>query len=193
MELIQEITKEVKDGFKCKGVYTFTKAFLETDEQFNLARKIEELRDKGLDFVPLVRQLNELCQTEKWVKVNLVPLAGRANMLDHMANASPASSLLINYFAVGSNATAVADGNVDLGTEVYRNAIASRTSVNDAAYFTGFISASEWSGTVAEAGLFADGTAAANSGVLQSHVLVSTTKSITETLTIDWTYTLSNV
>lgn len=185
MQPTKKIEREMKEGPKCKGVYTFTKAFLETKEQFALSKMIDEVRAAGGDFMTLVRQLNAMCRTEKWVVENIVPLVGRANVLDNMANPTPTSSMLIDEFAVGSDNTAVSDSDTALGAEEYRNPIASRTSVDDEAYFTGFLNATEWDGTIEEAGLFAD-------DVLMSHVLVSTSKSDTETLTIDWTYTLSN-
>lgn len=122
---------------------------------------------------------------------NIVPTVGRALLANNLTTATPTNDPQINYVALGSGATTPANSDTQLTTEVYRNQTASSTNSNNIAYVTGFFSASETSGTYAEAGIFADGTGTANTGVLISHVLISVTKSNTETLTIDWTLTIT--
>lgn len=122
---------------------------------------------------------------------NLVPTVGRTMIANNLTSGSPTNVMKVTHCALGSNATAPANADTQLGTEVYRNAIASLTNAANIAYATGFFSAAETSGTYAEAGIFSNGTGTANSGVLLSHVSVSITKSTSVTLTLDWTLTLS--
>lgn len=122
---------------------------------------------------------------------NLNPTVGRTMIANNLTNTSPDNTMRVNYVALGSDATSVANGDTILGTETYRNLIASQTNSSNIAYFTGFYSATETSGTYNEAGLFSDGTASADTGILFSHVNISITKSASETLTIDWTITIS--
>lgn len=184
-------TIKQKESSVLKGVYTFTKAFLETPEQHALNERITLNRAKGLPYMDLVRQLNSLCRTEKRVVENLIPTVGRTMIADNLTNSSPDNTMLVNYIALGSSGTSPANGDTTLGTEVYRNAVASKTNANNVAYISGFFNSTETTGTYAEAGIFSDGTASANTGILLSHVLISVTKSATETLTVDWTLTIS--
>lgn len=110
---------------------------------------------------------------------NIVPTAARALVAENFADPTP-RSMLITEFAVGSNVTPPSNASVALGTETFRNNIASLTSSSNFVYATGFIDAPEHSGTYREAGIFtAD-------DVLISHVAINVTKSLTETLTIDF-------
>ncbi len=186
-----EKSAQKNENLRGKGVYTFTKAFLEKAEHFALCDKIIALRKMGEDFMPFVRELNRICRTEKWVVENIVPTVGRANIAQNMTSPSPTYSMLVNKFAVGSGTTAPANGDTELETETYRNDIASRTSAANVAYLTGFLDYTEFIGTIREAGLFADGTGSPDTGALQSRVALNTTKSGTETFTMDWTYTLT--
>lgn len=123
---------------------------------------------------------------------NLLPTVGRTAIANNLSNASPSpANILINYGAVGTNSTAAANSDVQLGTEVARNPIASRTNSNNIAYITAFFAATEAVATLREAGLFINGTATANSGTLFSRVIINITKGATETLTLDWTITIS--
>ncbi len=122
---------------------------------------------------------------------NLIPTVGRTMLADNLTNASPDDTPRINYVALGSDATAPVNGDTTLGTEVFRNLIASQTNASNVAFFTGFFSTTETTGTYNEAGLFANGGAGADTGILFSHVAISITKSNTETLTVDWTITIS--
>lgn len=122
---------------------------------------------------------------------NILPTVGRQMLADNLTNGSPDNTPRITHVALGSDATAVANGDTILGTETYRNTVASQTNAGHIAYFTGFFDATETTGTYNEAGLFADGTGSADTGILFSHVNISITKSAVETLTIDWTVTIS--
>lgn len=123
---------------------------------------------------------------------NLIPTVGRAAIANHLSNASPSpTTLRVNYVALGSGTNAPANGDTTLQTETYRNTTASQTNANNIAYISGFYSATETTGTYREAGLFIAGTASANTGTLLSRVAINITKSSSETLTLDWTITIS--
>jgi hypothetical protein len=122
---------------------------------------------------------------------NVICTVGKTMIADNLTNASPDNTMRINYFAVGDDATAVGAGDSTLGNEVYRNLVASETNADNIAYISGFLSATEDADTYGEAGLFANGTGSADSGILVSHVNITETKSVTETLTIDWQITIN--
>lgn len=175
-----------------RGVYTFWKAKLTKPEHFELEAKIKNLRDSGQPFIHLARALNVLTGAEKIVVSNLIPTVGRTAIASYLGNASPSPATLYpNYVALGTNTTAPANADTQLGTETYRNAVASRTSSSNIAYITGFFTAAETTGTFRECGLFVAGTGSANSGTLLSHVAINITKGGTETLTLDWSLTIT--
>lgn len=183
--------------------YRFTLRQLTTDYHFKLDAEIRRLLKApalAAGFVAaqekvkaLIDELNAITLVTRILETkNLLPTVGRAAIMNHLTNASPSpSTLRINYGAVGSGSTAPANGDTTLATETYRNAIASETNDNNVGYVTIFLSATEFSGTIAEVGLFIAGTASANSGTLFSRALLSVVKTSTETLTVDYTITLS--
>lgn len=208
----------VKEQATSEGVYVITRAILETPEQYALEAYITKTRNELTDmrmaqeecdskaialgmqvridtlesvFLGSVRELNRICKTEKTVHKNIVPTVGRAMLANQIGSNTPTNVPYAKYIELGSNATAPANSDIALGTSVYRNAVASRTSASNIVYVTGFFSATETSGTYAEAGVFCDGTASAGTGVLLSHVSISVTKTTSNTLTIDWTFTIN--
>jgi len=130
-----------------------------------------------------------------YIQKNIIPTVGRTLIANNLTATNPDHSMLINYTALGTGTTAVSNNDTTLDTEVYRKATASRTNSNNIAYVTAFYTATECNGTYYEAGLFCDATGTADSGVLFSRVLLNApngiSKSNTETLTIDYTITIS--
>lgn len=125
---------------------------------------------------------------------NLIPTAGRAAIANQLTSSSPSPDpLRINNCAVGTGTNAPANSDTQLQTESYRNNVASETNSTNVAYVTGFFGATECNGTYREAGLFiaGSGTGNPNTGTLLSRVAINITKSNTETLTLDWTITIS--
>ena len=123
---------------------------------------------------------------------NLIPTAGRAAIANWLTQASPSpASIKLNYTALGTGVTAPANGDTQLQTETYRKAVSSTTNSNNIAYATAFYTAAECSGTFTEAGIFMNGTGSANSGTLFSRVAISITKTTSQSLTIDYTITIS--
>lgn len=161
-EIVTHIKKIVRGGgIKMFGVYTFTLTNINTGERTVHVYK------------------------------NLIPTTARALIASHLTNPTPGTALLATYAAVGTNTTAPNNTDVKLGTEIYRNLIASRTSAGNIGFITAFFTAPEAVGTLKEAGIFMGGSGAANSGTLLSHVAVDITKSNIQTLTLDWTITIN--
>ena len=158
-------------------------------------RQIKEQKEEGAHFIGIWRFTIRDEKTGKVKRVyeykNLIPTVGRTAIANHLSDATPdIPNLRVNYSALGTNTTAPANGDTQLGTETFRKAIASETNSNNVAYFTAFYTAAEVSGTFREAALFINATATANSGTLFSRVAINITKSLTETLTIDYTVTI---
>lgn len=122
---------------------------------------------------------------------NIITTVGKNLLADALASSPPTDDPYINYVAIGTNSTTPAVGDTQLGTENARVVTPSHTAAAGVAYISGFFPAGTGTGTIREAGLFADGTASANSGVLFSHVALNIVKAATNTLTIDWTITIS--
>ena len=121
---------------------------------------------------------------------NVICKTGRTLIANNLTDPTPDNDMLANYAALGSNAAVVSENDTILGTETYRNAVASRTNADNIAYITAFFNQTEVTGTFKEAGIFCDATGVADSGILLSHVNIDITKSNTQKLTIDWTLTL---
>lgn len=153
---------DINEGVKMKGVYKFTLEDINTG-----VKRVFEYE-------------------------NLIPTVARTAIADHLSNASPSpASLRANYTALGTGTTAPANGDTQLETETFRKAIASQTKLNNIAYQTAFYTAAEAVGTHREAGIFINGTGTANSGTILSRVAINITKGATETLTIDYSITIS--
>ena len=96
----------------------------------------------------------------------------------------------INYGVLGSG-TGTFDGTeTQLYTEVYRNPVASFTSLNNIAYISFYYNQTEVTGSFTEFGNVIDGSGSANSGQLWSHISIAWAKTNTQTLTVDCKYTI---
>jgi len=123
---------------------------------------------------------------------NLIPTVGRAQIaLALEAALSAIADIEINFTSLGTGTTAPANGDTTLETETFRKAVASLTSVSNQVFVTAFYTAAEVSGTFREAGIHINGTGSVDSGVLFSRVAINITKSLSETLTIDYTITIT--
>ena len=122
---------------------------------------------------------------------NIIPVSGRTLIANNLTSVSPTNAIRLNKSALGTGTNAPANSDTQLQTETYRNDLASRTNAANIAYATAFFNATETTGTYREAGIFSDGTGAANSGVLFSRVAINITKTNTQTLTLDWVLTIS--
>lgn len=121
---------------------------------------------------------------------NLVATVGRSVLAQRLANITTYTGI-INYGALGTSTTPPSNADTQLGSEVYRKTAGSNSALNNVATITFFYSSTETSGNYKEFGTFIDGTGTANSGQLFSHVAVDWTKTTSETLTVECTYTIS--
>ena len=157
----------------------------------NLIQKEKE--NVGLDGVWKFTLRDIITGNEKiYIVHNIIPTVGRAVLANQLTNAIPTpTSPRITFSALGTGVTAPSNSDTQLQTETFRKAIASETNSNNVAYATAFYTAAEVSGTFTEAGLFIAGSIAFNTGTLFSRVAISITKTLTETLTIDYTVTIT--
>ena len=137
-----------------------------------------------------------ICQCGKIKRVqkydNLIPTAGRSKVAEALAgDLAVIEDIEINFTSLGTGSTAPANGDTTLETEVFRKVVASATFKDNQLFVTAFYTAPEVSGTFNEAGLHIKGTAGVDTGTLFSRVATSIVKAVTETLTIDYTTTLT--
>lgn len=184
--------ENLKDKCGIKGELLISLSDVRSKAAQALERAIEAARLR-LDFKEVRRLLTELNSkflVDQFSLSNIVPTAGRTALAMRLAGTTTYTSIL-NYGALGTNNTTPANTDTTLGTESYRKALASLTYSANIAYITQFYTASETSGTFSETGVVIDGTASANTGQLFSRALVSVTKTTSQTLTIDHTFTFS--
>ncbi len=123
---------------------------------------------------------------------NLVTSAAKALIAEFLGSSTPSvTSISPNFCAVGSGTNAPSLSDTTLQTEMARTVVASKSFSGAVAYLTGFFGATDVSGTIKEVGLLMNATASSPSGTLFNRVAINVTKSLTETLTIDFTITIS--
>lgn len=148
----------------------------------------------GINVIATIRDLKtgRIKRVERYH--NKIPTVGLAAIANNLTSASPSpANILIAYVEVGTGTNAPAAGDTGLQTANTRTAVVSRTNSNGVAYVTGFFSATQAVATLKEAGLFIGGSITLGTGTLFSRVAINITKSNTETLTLDWTITLTSV
>lgn len=157
--------------------------------------KKESLQSKGgIAGYPTIKVIGPdgKVKFEKTYK-NLIVQAGRTAIADRLTNATPDSSLLVGYIAVGTGTTAPADGDTTLETETARKAINSKThSADVAAIATTFNAGDIPVSTLKEVGLFIEGSATPDSGTLLARVAVNIAITALDALFVDWRITLSD-
>jgi hypothetical protein len=124
---------------------------------------------------------------KKTVK-NVVCTVGR-NVLARLLAGDNTYTGEITYGALGQGTATPATSDTQLGNEVDRVAVSSQVASGVIAYLSFFWPAGSEI-TYTEFGNFIDGTSSADTGQLFTRVLMSGTKSATETLTIDSNYTI---
>mgnify|MGYP006863458655 CR=1 FL=1 len=122
---------------------------------------------------------------------NLITTVGRT-VLARLLSGDATYSGEINYGALGTSSTAVANSDTTLGTEVYRKIASSQTYSDNISYVDFYYTATETTGTYEEFGNFIDGTASVDTGQLWSHIVTGGwVKSGTESLFISCQYTIT--
>lgn len=122
---------------------------------------------------------------------NLITTRGRSVLVGLLAGDSTYTGE-INYGALGTGTTAVANSDTKLETEVYRNLTASQAFSDNIAYIDFFYEATEVDGTFTEFGNFIDGSETVDSGRIFSHLLTGGwVKPNTQSLFVSCQYTLN--
>jgi len=119
-------------------------------------------------------------------ETNLVVSAGLNFICDRMEGTSEA---VMSHMAVGSDNTAAAAGNTDLGSILgSREALDSTTVVDNAITYVASFEAGEGTGAITEAGIFNASTAGT---MLCRTVFPVVNKAADDSLEITWTITLT--
>jgi len=157
-------------------------------------KKLRLLKEVKFDTLKqMYLELHKLALVRQYEVHNLIPTAGRAVFARWLTGDNTYDADLgANYGSLGTNNTTPANGDTQLGTEVYRKATSSVAQSSNIAYLSNFYTATEVAGTFEEAGWHIDGTATVNTGQLVSHFLTgSITKSAVESLTVESVITFS--
>ena len=178
--------KKVKanDNVGEMGVVTFTTYEIDSPRAIEID---QELKDAVLmppeRYHALKAELARICKVKNTVKHNMCVKVGRSIVAARLGGDTTYTGI-INYGAAGTSTTAVADSDTQLGAEVKRKAIATRTVVGDQVNLEVYFSKGDVSGTLQEFGLFIDGTTTANTGVMFNRLLTGGwSKSSAEALT----------
>ena len=95
------------------------------------------------------------------------------------------ASYAISHIAIGTSSAAVTGAETQLGAEIFRTPDVSQIDVSFQEIKTAFVVLDlEAVGTWQEIGIFANGTATANSGFLLSRILFTKVKSANEEITV---------
>lgn len=188
--------KKAKDKKGIKGMVTVTT--YEVLPTCPRALEIDRILSNAVgmakeSFEGYIAELRALCAIRTVVKKNRVVLVSRNEMIKRLAGQA-ATSGVINYGALGSSATAVSDVQTALVAEVARKQYAARTVTDDQLTIDFYFSKADTNGTYNEFGMFIDGTAAANSGLMFNRVLTgSWIKTALESMTVTIQITLNAV
>jgi len=147
---------------------------------FDPEKREETLKQLYLEYVHYKNAIFKFRKREMVIE-NITTTVGRT-VLARRLSGNTTYTGIVNYTALGSDATPAVVGNTQLGTEVYRKALSSGTYLNNVAYIETFFTAAEVTGTFEEYGMFIDGTGAANSGQLFNRFTSTNIKSATETM-----------
>lgn len=135
-----------------------------------------------------VEKLEKSFKTREFVVENITTTEGR-NVFARRLSGNTTYTGIVSHCALGSDNTAPAITDTELGTEVYRKALSSGTYANNISYLETFFTAAETSGTYEEYGFFIDGSGAADSGQIFNRFIQTTVKSVTETMNVQSTVT----
>ena len=150
-----------------------------------------ELKKHRKIYLEMVAELKRLFQVREYEIINLIATVGRSVIAQRLANTLTYTGV-INYGALGSSATAPANSDTTLTTEVFRKVTASVDYSDEDAFIDFFYSKSDTNGTYEEFGTFIDGAAGADTGQLFTHALTGGwTKTATESMTVAVQYTVN--
>jgi hypothetical protein len=124
-------------------------------------------------------------EKEVYVYENVITAAYWELIANNVVDPTP-TSMLLTEAVLGSGTSTPATSDTALQTETYRNTIFSKSNLANVASITAFFNATETSGTFREAGLVT------GDDILASRVAINITKTTSQTMTFDWTLTISN-
>lgn len=194
-------TQVLEKPIKITGIHTLRCYDLTSDRGRKLEQDIENLigmRQRGeitnlqceARYRMYMQELKGFMTKEKVIK-NLITTVGRSVLAQRLANTTTYTGI-INYGALGSSSTAVANGDTQLTAEVFRKVVASASYTSNVAFIDFFYSKTDTNGTYQEFGTFIDGTASANTGQIFTHALTGGwTKTSSESMTVSCQYTIS--
>ena len=140
-------------------------------------------------YLEMVAELKRLFMVRECLVDNLIATTGRAVLMQRLANDTTYTGV-INYGALGTDATAPTNGDTTLTTEVFRKVVASASDTDNVAFIDFFYSKADTNGTYEEFGTFIDGAAGADTGQLFTHALTgSWVKTASESMTVACQYT----
>jgi hypothetical protein len=115
---------------------------------------------------------------------NLITTAGRNELVARWDDGTAQPT----HMAIGTGATAAAAGDTTLQTELDRNALTSRVAATNVLTMVGDWAAGDGTGAITEAGVLS----ASTNGTLFSRAVFSViNKAAGDTLSIQWTYTMT--
>lgn len=191
--------KTAEEKVMIKGIHTFRTYDMTSVEAQTLEKEIlHHIETKNLwDISGYQARYNQLIEslkrfmTKEMVINNLVTTVGRSVLAQRLAGTTTYTGI-INYGALGSSATAVANGDTQLGTEVFRKTVASASYTTNVAFIDFFYTKADTNGTYQEFGTFIDGTGSANSGQIFTHALTGGwVKTSSESMTVSCQYTIT--
>lgn len=184
------LTSETKNTIGLRGMHKFTNFHPVTAHDEWLLKELGKYYDEGKQhlWLPRCQHLINDVQAYKNITVTI----GRKFLAQILCNTQTQTNKYVTHFAVGSNNTAAAVGDIQLGTETFRKAVSSAVESSNVANISTFLGASEANSTWQEWGHFIDGTGSANSGTMLSHHIQTVVKASPDTKTVDSTYTFSD-
>lgn len=197
--LVPEHTLGKREGLFLKGEYTLRKCTVDTRKAIALVRDVEASAKFG--WSEYRRMLSELYRRHLSFEAAPIPnlvVNNGLEMLGRILSGDVTYTGVWNYCAFGDSNTAVNAADTQLGSEVYRKQVTSTTFSGNEGFASTFLNQSEDADTYEEIGHFIDGTGTTNSGRLFSRIEAAdtvelpVTKSLTETLTVDYKVTFAN-
>lgn len=188
---------EKKEHTKIEGWVNINIARVDSDKAVRMEGMIAQMMAVGDKEVGrLIAEFNRLFLVRQYRFHNIVPTIGRTRIAEALTgNITDENDIIVNYGALGVGTTTPVNGDTTLDTESFRKLIASTSFAANVAYLTAFYLAADVSGTFYEHGIFIDGNASADTGVLLSRVLLNAptgiAKSLAETLTIEHQLTIT--
>lgn len=167
------------------NVPTHLEADMERHCAIPMAERGDEHRRKYLELFDAYQPY----KTREEIHRNIVVTVGRSVIAQRLANVTTYTGI-VNYGALGTSSTAVANADTQLGTEVFRKLVASASYTTNVAFVDFFYTAADTNGTYQEFGTFIDGSGSANTGQLFSHVLTGGwVKSSSQSMSVNTQYT----